>query len=200
MYNAFDTYVLYNGLKTHFTSKSYDYIKYNGKTNVKKETFLKNKARYLFQRLSRKYNEDEMKDMLIANFSYNPTVWVNDLFSEEAESRYADWKKYNQALTYHFKEDVEKLFEKYTPKELFSINDNGIPVIITEFQQGTISLESLCLLCHFFSAFKIWEDKELDDLIYPNFEMRIKKYYPFIRYDKQKLVVILKEILAKSAK
>ena len=36
---GFAAFALYNALKLHFTSKSYDYFKYNGKTNVTKTTF-----------------------------------------------------------------------------------------------------------------------------------------------------------------
>ena len=36
---GFAAFALYNALKLHFTSDSYDYFKYHGKTNVSKTTF-----------------------------------------------------------------------------------------------------------------------------------------------------------------
>ena len=43
MYGGFDVYKVYLGVKLHFTTDSYDYIKYGGKTNAKLDTFKKKK-------------------------------------------------------------------------------------------------------------------------------------------------------------
>ena len=63
---GFAAYALWNALKLHFTSDSYDYFKYNGKTNVSKSTFSTNKSKYQFYKLSRKYNLEELKDFYVA--------------------------------------------------------------------------------------------------------------------------------------
>jgi len=40
---AFESYRVYSALKLHFTTDSYDYFKYNGKTKVTPENFEKRK-------------------------------------------------------------------------------------------------------------------------------------------------------------
>ena len=65
---GFETYKLYHALKLHFTSDSYDYFKYNGKSRVNYTNFSSNASKYQFAKLSRKYNLDEMKNFLVANF------------------------------------------------------------------------------------------------------------------------------------
>ena len=45
---GFAAFALYNALKLHFTSDSYDYFKYHGKTNVSKQTFTTRKDKYQF--------------------------------------------------------------------------------------------------------------------------------------------------------
>ena len=45
---GFAAFALYNALKLHFTSDSYDFIKYHGKTNVSTQTFMKRKDKYSF--------------------------------------------------------------------------------------------------------------------------------------------------------
>jgi len=62
---GFAAFALYNALKTHFTSTSYDFFKYNGKTNVSKETFMKHKSKYQFYKLSRKYTLEELRNFFI---------------------------------------------------------------------------------------------------------------------------------------
>jgi hypothetical protein len=41
--------------------------------------------------------------------------------------------------------------------------------------------------------FPMWEKKITDDVIWPNWKMKIEKYTPFIIYDKAKFKDILKE-------
>ena len=65
---GFAAFAMYNSFKLHFTSTSYDYFKYNGKTNVTKENFMRRKDRYSFYKLSRKYSIAELKEYLVANF------------------------------------------------------------------------------------------------------------------------------------
>ena len=57
---GFAAFALYNALKLHFTSESYDYFKYNGKTNVSPQSFMTRKDKYQFYKLSRKYNPEEL--------------------------------------------------------------------------------------------------------------------------------------------
>jgi hypothetical protein len=54
MYGGFDVYKVYLGVKLHFTTKTYDYIKYGGKVNATLDSFTKRKDRYFFHKLSTK--------------------------------------------------------------------------------------------------------------------------------------------------
>ena len=85
---GFAAYAIYNSLHLHFTSKSYDYFKYNGKTNVSKDTFLKRKDKYKFHKFARKYSLDELRDFFVANFIEGNVNWVGELDSEEGETNY----------------------------------------------------------------------------------------------------------------
>ena len=51
---AYDAYKIYIALKSHFNG-DYDFVKYNGKTNVKVDSFLKRGDRPFFGRVARKY-------------------------------------------------------------------------------------------------------------------------------------------------
>ena len=57
---GFAAYALWNALKLHFTSDSYDYFKYNGKTSISVTSFENRKDKYHFYKLSRKFtNKDD---------------------------------------------------------------------------------------------------------------------------------------------
>ena len=60
---------VYIALKSHFNG-DYDFVKYNGKTNVKVDLFLKRGDRPFFGRVARKYlTSENVKRFFISNFS-----------------------------------------------------------------------------------------------------------------------------------
>ena len=64
----FDTYKIYLAMKSHFTREKYDYFQYGGKTNASLDSFYKRKDRYFFEKTSRKYPDEEVKQFFVANF------------------------------------------------------------------------------------------------------------------------------------
>lgn len=194
---VFEVYQLYNALKLHFTS-NYDFFKYQGKTNVKRESFEKSKLKFSCLKLSRKYsNLSDVEDLLISNFINDPKIWIGEIVTDKGEDNYLKWKKYYQSFNYNFKSEIEKLFEQYTPKELLKVEQNGLPPLIKEYQQNNIHFETLCLLTHFFGVLPKWKDQIEDDILYPSIENKINKYLPFLlkKVDILKCKKTLREVL-----
>jgi hypothetical protein len=176
---GFAAYALYNALKLHFTTKSYDYIKYHGKTSVTKTNFLSRKDKYHFYRLSRKYNLDDLKQFYVANFVENPKTWPGELLGESAEEIFLKWKKRIQSLTYNFDNDILKLFEKYKPKEILHIKGD-YPPLLKELMEGNINLETVCYMNVVIRFLPVWKKQIQDDIIWPMWEEKIAKYTPLI--------------------
>jgi hypothetical protein len=55
----FESYTTFLALKNHFTTDSYDYIKYNGKVGAKPSSFDVRKDKYQFYKLSK--HKDPLK-------------------------------------------------------------------------------------------------------------------------------------------
>ena len=55
---GFDSYQLYLGVKLHFNSESYDFVKYNGKVKADLPSFLKRNDRFHFGKLARLYKSE----------------------------------------------------------------------------------------------------------------------------------------------
>lgn len=190
---GFAAFALYNALKLHFTSNTYDYFKYNGKTNVSQESFLKNKSKYQFYKLARKYSLTDLKDFYIANF-LEGDKWVGDMNSLDGEEVYKKWQKVQQSLTYTFENDTIYLFDKYKPSEMFKISGN-YPNLLNELMTGNIHIETLVYMNMIMGFLPVWEKEITEDIIWPNWNMKLKKYQPFI-FDQnkiQKFQDILKE-------
>ena len=195
---GFEAYSLWNALKLHFTSDSYDYFKYNGKTNVSKTSFTTNKSKYQFYKLSRKYDMEELKNFYVANFIEGKGDWVGELL-QDGDENYAKWQKRQQSLTYAFENDIIQMFDSVDGAEFWSIEDyfkpidGGWPMLITKMMHGQISLESVCILVDILGCMPRWEKQITDDIIWPSNHRLIKKYTPFIQYDKDKFKKFLKE-------
>ena len=190
---GYEAFALYHSLKLHFTSSSYDYHKYNGKTNVSKDSFLKRKDKYSFYRLSRKYDLLELKDFLVANFVTYNVNWIGEIMGAEAEDAYTKWQKRNQSLTYNFNNDVTKVMESGNPEQCLKVVNGQYPQLYDMLGHDKITLESFVILNDILNFFPMWNKKIDDDIIWPSFRLKCEKYTPFIQYDKTKFKSILKE-------
>ena len=105
----FDTYKEYLGYKNHFTKEKYDYHKYGGKSRAKIDSFYKRKDRYFFEKMSRKYKDNEIRDFFLANFvdTDNPQgLWIGNII-RSGEGVYRQWQRRQQSMYYNFKQKSE---------------------------------------------------------------------------------------------
>jgi len=190
---GFAAYALWNALKLHFTSDSYDYFKYNGKTNVSKQTFSIRKDKYQFYKLSRKYSLEELRNFYVANFVYGKSDWVGELLQDGNEN-YLKWQKIIQSLTYTFENDIVHLLDEVEkPNDLLLVKSNEFPKLLQSVMNYSISIETVIILNDIMNFFPMWKKQIDDDIVWPDWQRRIEKYSPFIHYDKSKLKNILKE-------
>ena len=193
---GFAAFALYNALKLHFTSTSYDFFKYHGKTNVSRDTFLKRKDKYSFYKLSRKYSLDELRNFYVANFVYGDSTWVGEMTGPSGEDVYKKWQKISQSLTYNFESDIVRILEQVnSPDELMKVKSGEYPDLLVGAMQNSISIETLVILNDMMNFFSMWDKKISDDIIWSTWKLKCEKYAPFITYDKVKFKNILKEAI-----
>ena len=196
---GFAAYALWNALKLHFTSDSYDYFKYHGKTNVSKQSFTIRKDKYYFYKLSRKYSLEELKNYYVANMISGNGEWVGEMVGPNGEEVYAKWQKTQQSLTYTTENDTIGLFDGVDGAEFWSMDDyfkpvdGGWPMIITKLMHDKVKLETVCILIDTIGCMPRWEKTITEDIVWPSYHRLIKKYTPFIQYDKDKFTKFLKE-------
>lgn len=187
--SAFECYKEYLALKNHFSKPDYDYFKYNGKLRANADSFNTRKDKLFFQKLAK---HPDVHNFLVANLSENEKHWIRDLaYSEDAEKTYKNWLKRQQSLSYVFKQELGKLDSDFNRN--FVVKSNEHPLLLKLFLAKEISLETLCLLLDLSGAKKHWDSKMQYDLIYDSIRVKIEKYTPFIRCDKEKLRKIVVE-------
>lgn len=179
----FETFKLYVSIRNHFNQKNYDYFLYNGKSRTSQESFEKRKDKMFFLKLSK---HEDVLGFLVSNFLENSKTWIKELaYSENAEKIYNDWLKRKQSLTYQFKQDISKLDDDFNG--LFKVEHNQHPIILKSYLSGDVSLETFCILLEITNS-KKYLDKSLEsDIIWEELSLKVKKYTPFIHYDREKI-------------
>lgn len=190
--SAFDTFAMYMAIKMHFNSKSYDYFKYHGKTRVTQEQFINRRDKYMFQKLSRKYDSDEMLDFMVCSFAHS-NAWVGDLLHDEAEDNYKEFKKRKQSLGYSFANELDKMFLLQAPELAFKATSNyALPIRM--LMQGDLSLETFVLLNRYLGLVDSYNAKYgEDDIVWGKIGVLIQKFTPFLVFDDKKMKSILKD-------
>lgn len=195
--NPFQVFCIFLALKQHFTKSSYDVIKYNWKTRASLTAFNKRTDRYFYERLSRKKNEQEIKNFFIANFVNcdNPqSVYIKDLM-KDGEDTYVEWMKRVQSLSYLFETEASVFISKDKFNELFECKNKQHSPLIHKHLQKALSIETLVILdkiLHYVEDY----DKVLDDPMWDSLRMKIVKYSPLLDINTQKYSKILKEIVS----
>jgi hypothetical protein len=185
---SFEAYVTFLAIRRHFTTKNYDYFKYNGKVRANFDTFISRNDAYSFAKLAKR---EDYKNLILANILVKPDIWVRELLDEESEERYILWKKKIEALGYNFKSELGKLNEDY--QQNFISYDGQHPYIMSRYLQKQISLETLTILAHSANIFSYWNEKVVDKIVAYDIIRLVKKYKPFLAYDEKRFKNIVRE-------
>ena len=191
----FDAYREYLALKNHFTKKSYDYHKYCGKSRATVQSFYKRKDRFWFEKVVRQKTDKEVVEFFVANFvscSDPQSLWIGEIM-KEGETRYKEWQKKVQSLSYLFKQESEQMLSSNNLEQLFDCSRQH-PPILKMFLSGKISLETMVIYDKIFLYGNRF-DKKLKDPVWESVSMKIKKYNPFLNIDVLKFRKILKEVV-----
>jgi hypothetical protein len=179
-FEAFQSYI---AIKRHFTSEKYDVVKYNWKVRLTSDSFNKRKDKFLFEKLAR---HEEPRNFLLANFIANEKNWAhNVVYNEASQKIYDDWRKKIQSLTYTIQNDLSKLDEDFDKN--FKVIDNQHPKLLKLYLGKDITIETLVVLVDLVGCLSMWDKKLADDPVWRNMSLKLRKYVPFIHYDKDKI-------------
>ena len=186
---GYDAYTLYLGIKLHFYSNDYDFVKYNGKVKADIKSFLKRKDKYHFGKLHRTHKQ-ELQDFYIANLS-KKDLWAGDLLSEECVKVYKEWKKNNQKLSYLFETEVSDLLRKKDIQKVLEVKNGQHPILLKEFMAKKVSLETICIMDEIVGFTKDWDRMISERIVYPEIHNKINKYKSFVDFDRVKYKKVL---------
>jgi len=180
---GYDLFQIYLGVKLHFTSDSYDFFRFRGKTNTSFESYLKRKDKYWFERLSRSFKGDPV-DFFFALLAHNPNQWIGEVMEGGHEEVYTQWQKRMQNYSEEFGEDMGMLCSLAGDRGfnwLFKSADGGHPPLLQAVVRGEISPESLITLDEMLGFFGEFSKMLDGDPLWETMRKRCDKYRPFLR-------------------
>ena len=193
--DEYSVYKMYLALKLHFTTDQYDVIKQKGRIKASRQAFAKRKDIFSIRKVSKTYSDEEVANFLVANFTSGDR-W-GGLFDAEANERYTEWQKKVQSLSYVFTNDLDALMEELeaenkTFDDAFTIAKTQHPYIIKAFLRKTITLETLVILEKINPFLDKFDTDLSTDIMWPDISRLIRKYKPFLQFDKEKYSAILR--------
>ena len=196
IYEGFSAYQTYVAVRNHFKQESYDYFKYNGKTRVGQDSFLKRNDRYFFAKLQRKLNSNELVGFFVANFIHDDSNWSGSLVTENSMTVYNQWMKKIQSLSYTFEQDCLTLKEAVDNNgksfdNLFITNGNH-PPLLKMYLGKSIQLETMVIIDQVLGYSSSWSKDLDDDIVWNSVKSLIDKYSSFVQVDKGRYKAIMK--------
>ncbi len=185
----FEVYRYYLALRLHFTTDKYDVIKQQGKVRASRQAFNKRKDLLSIKRVADTYSDKDVVDFLVANF-VSGDRW-GGVFDSEAKTRYTEWKRRIESLSYTFDKEICKLRDICDRDNLpydtiFKVTTGQHPFILKAFLCNDISIETLVILDSINNYVAALDEVLALDLIWPDISRTIKKYKPFLTVKKEK--------------
>jgi hypothetical protein len=182
---GFDLFKIYLGVKLHFTTDSYDFLRFGGKTKTTFDSYLKRNDKYCFERLSRSFKGDPV-DFFFALFAHNPHQWIGQMMEGGHEEIYAQWQRRMQNFSEEFGEDMVNLCRglEATGKgfnSLFCSDGGQHPPLLQAAVRGEISPESFIVLDEILGFFPQFNKSLQEDALWDAYSKRCQKYRPFLR-------------------
>ena len=185
---SFQWYVKYLAMKRHFTSDSYDYIKYHGKIKASFDKFRTRNDAYFFEKLARKDNPEKL---MLANMVVKPNAWIREIIEQEGEDRYIEWQRKQDTLSRIFKTDIANLDDNFQAN--FTSVNGQHPYIMTMYMQRKISLETFAIISHIANIFPYGDEKVVDKIVAHDIIRLIKKYRPFLQIEDKKFKDLVRD-------
>ena len=144
--------------------------------------------------MARDYNAKELRDLFLSNILQD-RHYIAEFIDEQAELVHTDYTRRRQSLSYVCANDLDRIFNTHGIKKSFATSSNRYPDIVTLFLRGNIALETLVILDDVTGFTKKFDIYYEDDVIWPKISRKIRKYRPFLKYDKAKMRKIIVDLV-----
>lgn len=194
---GYECYEIYIAVKIHFSSETYDAVKFKGKVRANSKSYMNRNDRYIFEKLSTKYKKSEIILFFVSNF-VEDNKYVKDLLNEDANERYMELQKTLQSMSYIFSNDMDYIFSYIRTHnlvfdDLFFGEVNDHPILLRMALHKDIHLETFVIMNKVLDFIGDFDKRIGENYIWPDFRNKTIKYGKFIDADKNKYVQIMRD-------
>ena len=187
-----DIYLMYCAMKAHFGKGKYDFVQYEGKTKVSRNSFYKRKERYFFARLSKKYDDPkEIQNWLLSNFIKDRRGYIAN-FNDE---NYDSWRLKREGFFDMFAVEMHGLVQEFEP--LFEVHSNTHPKLLKEYLGKRVSIETMIVLEVLVEYCDTWDKHLGEDISWQDTRKLMNDYKRLLTIDpkryKMKLLKLIEE-------
>lgn len=188
--DAYKAYRYYLALKLHFTTDKFNVFENRGNVKSSRDTFNARNDRYIFEKLSNKYDTDrDIIQFFVASFAYGDETAIYD--GSSAVENYNEWTKRKQSITKVFIDDLANVMthletNKIGYETVFDSKDGELPVLLALYLSKKVTIESLRILDDMENYLQKWETNSSIMLAFEQEVRRIKKLTGFVKYDRIK--------------
>lgn len=180
-YTLFKTYV---SLKNHFTTDSYDFIKYSGKVKVTEENFRKRQDLSLFCKLAQWLPEQKAVPFLVAHFIELSSFTIHYVFENPIKSQkiFNRWKERTSDILGLYRNDLQTIAREssYSWKNCVSQNGDDYPLLFKLVMANKISPETYSMLDDLFQhTSKAYKGLDMD-VLFLSMNLKYRKYRTFL--------------------
>ncbi len=185
-YKAFRYYL---ALKLHFTTDKFNVFENRGNVKMSRDSFNSRNDRYIFEKLSNKYDTDrDIIQFYVANFAYGDEAAIYE--GSQSVENLTEWTKRKQSITKNFIDDLANVVThlettKIEFNKLFNADSGDIPVLLTLYLSGKVSIESMRMIDDIEPYLYKWETTPVM-FAFESQLRRIKKLTGFVKYDRIK--------------
>ena len=193
-YECYETYI---AIKIHFSSETYDAVKFKGKVRASIKSFNKRNDTYVFEKIATRYKKDELVLFFIANFIHDNT-YIRNLLNEDANEKYKELQKTLQSMTYIFNNDVDYILSYIKTHDLafddiFFGESNDYPILLKMSMHKEIHIETFIIMNKVLNFLPKFDKRIQEKYVWPAYKNKVIKYGKFIDADMDKYLLMLKE-------
>lgn len=187
---AFDVYRYYIGLKTHFTSEAYDFVKYRSGLNVSEKSFSKRSDMFFFHKFAEMIEKNDVIPFIISQFIENGRFTSVKSFVTNpvrSQKNYDNWISRVTNLSEIYRKDIITISEKSDGswQSVIKSPDTDYPVLYKLVSSKDISPETYSFII---SLFGIYDDEY--DVVFQKMNLKYKKYRVFLNMTDEQIAKI----------
>jgi hypothetical protein len=187
MMTGIEAYKYNTAVSLHFNSE-YDCFKYNFKTRVNEKSYWGRPDKYQLTKIGKRF---KTKESIIGYFAAHQLAgnkWVGDMIRDERV--YTDYLKRIESLSYNFKNELEGTSHMGFD-ELLGQDGNNYPMVINLYLEGTVSLETVCILNVLTGFIESANSTITETLLWPELYSKVVNFQQFLDFDKKKFINLI---------